>query len=172
MAKTFTTDSEVEEMAAAAMRQYHPDLHGADVTLQVLMAAAVDKDGDDVPALKKNGLPAAALVKIASLEDRARGIPDVKILVDQYAWDRMPESSRTALLDHELEHVAIVVDKDTGKLKRDDLGRPRLRLRPHDWELTGFVAVAERHREAAVEVRALRAFKAEQFELFGDSVGA
>jgi hypothetical protein len=46
---------------------------------------------------------------------------------------------------------------DEGQIKTDDCGRPKLRLRPHDFEIAGFDAIIERHGAAAVEARATRA---------------
>ncbi len=44
----------------------------------------------------------------------------------------------------------MIFDKD-GKLKRDDAGRPRIKLRKHDFELGGFFDVVERHKTSAPE---------------------
>ena len=72
--------------------------------------------------------------------------------------------------DHELMHLDPVVEGTTTEtvpseedpnlfrkvertfFKTDDAGRPRLKIRLHDWQLGGFAAVAERHGEHAPEV--------------------
>jgi hypothetical protein len=38
-----------------------------------------------------------------------------------------------------------------GRMKVDDLGRPKLKTIPDDWLLTGFVSVIERHGKMANE---------------------
>jgi hypothetical protein len=167
MGTTYNEAPAIHGLAMDVMRQYHPKLADAGVTAHVLLASNEDEDGFNQPALKRGGYPIAAKVQITSLVDRARGIADVKLVVDEYAWDQLPDASRLALLDHELEHVLLAIDNKTGLLKRDDLGRPKLKIQPHDFEVGVFVSVAERHREAAVEVRELRRFRSEQMELFG-----
>jgi hypothetical protein len=158
-------DKQTAGLIAQVRKEHHPDLEGAGVTVSALFAQKFDKDGDELPALKKAGYPVAAMIQVTSLADRARGLRDAKLTICHYAWERLPEASRLALIDHELTHLQIVFDKD-GALDHDDLGRPKLKTRPHDYELTGFVEVAQRHGEAAVEVRALKAFRQEQLPLF------
>lgn len=167
MGTTYSESPHIHGLAMDVMKQYHGKLLEAGVTVGVLLASDEDEDGFNQPALKRSGYPAAAKVQIASLADRARGIADVKLVVDEYAWEQLPEASRLALLDHELEHVVLVFDNKTGELKRDDLGRPKLKIQPHDFEVGVFISVAERHREAAVEVRELKRFRSEQMDLFG-----
>ena len=62
----------------------------------------------------------------------------------------MDIDKQRALLDHEVAHLELVRD-DAGKVKTDDAGRPRLRIRPHDYQTGGFWDVIERHKEAACE---------------------
>ena len=41
-------------------------------------------------------------------------------------------------------------------VKRDDLDRPKLRLRPHDWEIGGFGLIVSRHGANSLELQACR----------------
>jgi Putative phage metallopeptidase len=135
-----------------AMHDYHGELEAAGVTLQVLWAFKYNIDGESEPAMKVHGQVALAKTSVTSLPDRVRGIPDAKIVIDrEFGWLRLSETRQTALIDHELTHLRLALDQD-GAVKLDDAGRPKLRLRHHDWELTGFAEVAERHGEAAIEV--------------------
>ena len=143
---------EVNKMIAGVMKEYHGELEAAGVTLQVLWAFSYDADGEPVPAMKVRGHIALAKTSVTSLPDRVRGLPDAKIVIDrEFGWNRFSETRRLALIDHEITHLTLVLDRD-GNVRADDLGRPKLRLRNHDWELTGFAEVAERHGEAAIEV--------------------
>lgn len=147
-------DGTVADLVQRVMREHHPALADTGVTVSVVMAAKETEEEGAVPALKRNGLDIAAKIQVASLVDRARGLPDTKLTVDQFAWDRLAERSRIALIDHELEHLQLVGETD-------DLGRPKLKLRPHDWELTGFARVVERHGEAALESQQVARFRAD-----------
>ena len=151
MATTYTTaGSEVEAMVASLVRRYHPELQEAEVTFNLLFAAG--EDGE--PALKApGGWPACAKVRINNLRNRVAGLADVTIEVDGDQWPNWEDGKRRAVLDHELEHLE-VRRSDKGHIKRDDCGRPKLRIRMHDWELAGFDVILDRHKEHAVEFQA------------------
>lgn len=138
--------------------EHHDDLHAAGVTIQATMATRIDKESGEIEqALRMRNYPIAAKIQITSYQDRVRGIPDVKLTIDEFQWRQLPESRREALIDHELTHVMVAYDAD-GQVKRDDLKRPKLKSRAHDFELGWFTEVAERHGEAAIEVREIQRF--------------
>lgn len=157
-------DEKTAELVKRAMVLYHQrpvnNLVANLVTVQAIFARDVDADGVMSPAIKIRGYPAAAKIQVTSLEDRARGMADAKLTIDDYVWQGLPESRRLALLDHELEHLEIVMrTTKTGiMVARDDLGRTKLKIKPHDFELGFFASVAERHGEAAIEVREVQRF--------------
>lgn len=99
-------------------------------------------------------------------------------MIDGYEWNKASDRQRLALIDHELEHLALIENKPTKKepnltgFKRDDLGRPKLKTRPHDWELAGFQTIALRHGENSHEARQFAAFRDEfgQLNMFGPNV--
>lgn len=149
------------------MQRHRRDLVGSDVRIDVLFVAEHDdKSGEVFPALKNRGYPAAATIKILSLKERTLGLGDALMTIDTHAWKRMGESERDALLDHELEHLQVRADPggfvsadgaSAVAAKLDDLRRPLLKLRLHDWQLGGFRSIANRHGESAPEVKAVRA---------------
>lgn len=155
---------EVLEHCRAVAQQYHPELVEAGVTFAVLMA-----ENEDGPAVKVHGWPCAAKVKVNNLEQRTQGMADATITIDSEQWTLYSSAQCEALLDHELEHLVLAKDKD-GAVKRDDLNRPKLRCRPHDYELAGFVSVAKRHGREAVEVAEAKKFRERfgQYLLFDD----
>lgn len=160
-------DKMLQRLADAMV--YHAKLAEADVTVQLLVASRYDGEGNLEPALKKNGLVIAAKTSVTSLPDRVRGIEDAKIIIDAASWESMADGRQIALLDHELEHLQLVYDSD-GILKLDDRNRPKLKLKPHDFELNYFHDVAQRHGEASVEASLVRHFNVtygEQLLLFG-----
>ncbi len=160
MPTTYTlADDDVLTLVAAAMRRNHPRLHEAKVRVGVLMAA-----NPDGPAIKRNGYPVIAQIKIVSLKDRLSKGYDAELLIDQHDWEEFQDEHRQALADHELSHID-TVDLSPSQLraarqedakcptwKLDDLGRPKLRTVPGDWDAgDGFSAVVARHGAYAVE---------------------
>lgn len=140
---------EVPALAALVLSEYHPELVEADVTLGYLFA--FNPKGS---AVKLHGYPCQATVKVNSYKDRKQGKADATIEIDGAGWYDKSEDERRALLDHEITHLVVVRDRKTGEIKVDDLGRPRLKCRLHDYQLGGFRAVAERFGAAAPEVQA------------------
>ncbi len=133
--------ADAEALLARAVREYHPHLHEAEVRVALLMAA-----NEVGPALKKAGYSCAAIVSVVPLDWRLLCDYDARIKVDRRTWDDLTAEGRLALLDHELSHLHLADDK------RDDLGRPKLKVVPADWNGgDGFKAVVARHGEAAIE---------------------
>lgn len=139
--------SAIGRMAA----EYHDEL--VQVTVGALF---VFDDDDSLPCLKHQGYPAAAMVRITPIRDRALGVADAIITVDRATWQTLSAPQKNALIDHELEHLELVIDDETGKPKYDALERPKLRMRRHDHQLGWFAEVARRHGEASCEVRQAR----------------
>lgn len=145
-------DESVEHLLQELIKKFHSPLKEAAVTFDLTFASKFDKEtGEMLPAIKLHGVYASAKVRITTLEDRSRGVPDVKIVIDRGVWANAPAQTKAAILDHELTHVAL---KDEGG--HDDLGRPKLRLREHDWMTWGFDRIAERYKDFAPEVQGAR----------------
>lgn len=143
-------DDDLMGIVESLLKKNHPELHDAGVSVECLWALSSEPHA---PAVKLHGYPCYAVIKVVSLVDRVMGCRDVRITIDQGQWEDLSLRQREALIDHELEHVVLVKDKRTGILKHDDLGRPKVRMKLHDWQLGGFHTIARRHKEAALEVR-------------------
>lgn len=102
----------------------------------------------------KHALPKGALacIKIVGPEERARGGPDVRILVDFAAYSRLEDVSKEAMYAHELYHIIIAKDKE-GETRLDPYHRPVIRLKPDDWYIMGFKEVADWYGAASIERR-------------------
>lgn len=154
---------DVQKMVKATIAAYHPAL--SKVTVATVFCRRTDRHGTEFSAMKTRGQEVLAKIAITPLYDRARGMADAKLTINAYSWERLNENQKKALLDHELMHLK------TGD-GADDLGRPQLKMRHHDWEVTGFADVAKRHRESSIESMQVLHVKAEfwsQMELFGDA---
>jgi hypothetical protein len=144
----------IVDAVSAVMREHHPGLRDAEVTIDVLLAHGPrDGDGDLVgPAIKVRGHRAVGLAKVMSLKDRVAGRADAEIVLDGDEIDEWSEPQLAAIIDHELTHLELKVDDD-GAVKRDDTDRPQLRIREHDHEFGWFDEVALRHGKQSYEVR-------------------
>ena len=150
---TYTLASEATLALLTEVRaQYHSRLDEHDVKIGVLMAFATtdentgERKGSAIRGYA--GAPAGAQVKKVPTKDRLTKGYDVEMLIDGDEWPNMAETHRRALLDHELTHI-----ETTGKV--DDLGRPKLKMRPEDFIAWGFWEIIQRHGKAAMEHRAL-----------------
>lgn len=139
----------VSEMAAEILCEFesHKPLLDARVTTDYVFAYC-DKDEDGNPvenavAIKHRGVRALAVTRKTSLKQRALGNADAEITIDGDWWEEAGLSEQKALLDHELHHLELKTNED-GDCK-DDLGRPLLKLRPHDVDVGWFKLIAERH---------------------------
>lgn len=152
---------EVHDMAHEILNTHHPELKLADgsaVRLCILMA---NNDGEDAePAVKLHGYPCAAVISIISYKQRVDKRADAEIIIDEKAWNDLTEPQQRALLDHEITHLQFQVD-DIGMVKTDDQGRPKLKMRLHDFDFGGFRTIARRYGADALEVQAARAFEKE-----------
>lgn len=111
-----------------------------------------DKDDDGNPtndALKKNGVKALGMARKIPLKDRVLGRGDAEITIDGDWWKEANEKEQAALLDHELHHLSLKIDKRG--LVHDDIGRPVIILRKHDFEFGWFNIIAQRHGQYSQE---------------------
>jgi len=149
--------ADVQALINQVIADYHEDLKEYEVRVSAVMARNVSDDGLVLPAVKLNGYPCAATVRIISYKNRVCGLPDAQITIDEDTWNAAPEETRIALLDHELTHLEVSKDAD-GCVRTDDAGRPKLTTRLHDHQFGWFGEVAKRHGDASYEVQQAKAF--------------
>jgi hypothetical protein len=85
------------------------------------------------------------------------------MMLDGERMDAWTSKRLQAVIDHELRHLMLATNKRTGEIQRDDEGRPKLRLRPHDFEFGWFARTAELYGEESYEVSQAREIVAAQF---------
>lgn len=169
MATSFSkADPEACRIRDEIMAKHHPRLVGAGVTVSLVMAS-----NDNGEAVKLHGYRCAAVVGCNSTKDRIEGKADATIAIDAQWWKHAKAAERAAVVDHELTHLLVErgpdrITKDPTEIpevfreirepsyKTDDAGRPKLKLRLHDWQLGGFAEIVERHGDSAVEQQAFR----------------
>lgn len=156
--------AEVNQIVEQMLEKYHGPLRDAGVQIECLFAFALtDDNGDSTgPALKLGGYPCNAVVRILNLKDRTVGRGDAEIVIDGDQWDTWDDEQKRALIDHEIEHLELKTD-DEGVI-RDDLGRPKLRLRKHDVHFGWFDSIARRHGAASFEVQQFRQLVVKKYQ--------
>src|SRR5262245_12888221 len=137
-------DPDLRRLVHELREDGHPDLAEADVTLHLRYAHG--EDGE--PALKDRGRRVLMKVKINSYEARQQGLCDVTLTVDGDWWKDAPEAARRADLDSALMRLQ-VVRTETGEVKTDDAGRPKLRRRVPDLFAEEFESVLRKHGRAS-----------------------
>lgn len=146
--KTYSkSPSEVAERTASLIKKFHPDLSNAGVKID-LLSVVNDEEGE--PALMLRGHVCHAIVKIVGVKDRAKGVGDAEIIIDEESYQNMKDETKDALIDHELYHLEVVRSKH-GTPKKDCQGRPKLKMRLHDVEYGWFNEIAKRHGSASIE---------------------
>jgi hypothetical protein len=139
----------VNQMAKEILERFesHKPLINAAVTTDFVFAYAEKDEKTGEPkgdALKLHGVKALAICRKMGLKDRVMGRADTEISIDGDWWPTASDEEQRALLDHELHHILVKVDKRG--LVRDDIGRPIIHLRPHDVQIGWFKIIAERHK--------------------------
>jgi Putative phage metallopeptidase len=151
-------DHEVHAIVARVIEDQFPIIHRLSPALQLgILFALPVKEGKS--ALKHRGWPCLGIIKIVGKQDRAAGEPDVPMILDGVRWPRLTPRRREALVAHELEHLEFpkvlkeVAEDETVRWlpMQDDLGRPKVKCRPHDFELGGFESIVERYGDDAPE---------------------
>lgn len=146
MTKTYEqADRHTREYIAEMMRTRRPDLAAAKVTVSALMVGG---------GLKHHGYASHAAIKVNSLKDRAEGKADCTIELDGDNYAEWKPQEKAAIVHHELLHLELVKDEG-GRVEKDDLGRPKLKIRLHDIEIGGFTEIIEQYRESAPEAQAI-----------------
>ncbi len=177
---TECTDLEALNLLRNVRKKLHKDLDEFDVTLAVIKAERkLNKDGEatEGPVLALHGYECAATIKITPLNQRVLKVPDAILTINWEQWDALTKGEKEALLDHELTHL--VISRDAENTPRyDDLGRPLLRMRKHDWHLGGFLEVVERHGIQSLDASSVHAvatsatFKVQRIFQWDDFVDA
>lgn len=140
---------DVLDIARDIMNRHYRDLLQAGVTVRYLFAR-----NPDGPAIKVHGVPAAASVKVNGLQHRKEGLTDCTVKICAEWWEQHDKLQCEALIDHELAHILVAFDEN-GAIEADDVGRPKIRLKPHDFEIGGFFDIVQRHGSNAVEAQAV-----------------
>lgn len=144
-------NEEINLTIQKVMKENHGDLHAEGVTITAMIARS-----EEGPAIKVRGCEAAGCIRVTKLMERTLGLGDAVMILDGERLDAWSSKRLQAVIDHELRHLMLAKIKKTGQIQRDDEGRPKLRLRPHDYEFGWFARTAELYGEESYEVSQAR----------------
>ena len=164
-------NKDIVDVVARIVNQYHQPLRDAGVTFAIQVARPkTDESGEPTEAaIKVNGYPCAAKVRVIPYRDRVNGLPDAEITIDGDEWDTLTDRQRDALVDHEIEHLDLsttIASNGAAVVNRDDCERPKLKIRKHDHQHGWFDAVARRHGQSSPEWRSWEAFEERRQQLW------
>ncbi len=145
----------VMERVEALVEKHHQDLKIAEVKFDLMFVSRSDDDEGTKPVLTLHGVPCLAIVRIVPLKERAKGCGDAEILIDRDRYNDSAPEQQDALLDHELQHLEVQRGEDNS-IKTDDQHRPKLKMRPHDYDFGWFECIARRHGKDSIEVQQAR----------------
>ena len=142
------------ELVQSRIDGFYPDLVECQFRVGILLVHP-SPSNPEKPPLLRNGYPVTGDIKVVSYEDRVQGKPDATLKLEGQNWANIDEESKTGEIDHQLERIIALRDKNTKAIKTDDFGRPKIKLRPADREVSVFDAVVRRHGRNAPEARAV-----------------
>jgi hypothetical protein len=146
-------ETAIQLQAHDLLMEHHPDLHAAGVTVEVIFGYA-SRNADDEQvghAYKVRQRPVSSTSSKTKLIDRVLGAADIRIELDGDQWNSLHVDQQTAIIDRELQSFAVAKDSEDGIIL-DSHGRPKLKRRLPDFEVSIYTEIAKRHREASVEV--------------------
>lgn len=154
--------ADVEKRIEHMREKYHQALDG--VTICALFVFSDESEH----VLEQSGYPKLAITKIVGVKERAAGLSDALIVIDRYSYSGLSPKAADAMIDHELYHLERVIDEKTERPKTDVVGRPKLQMRKHDWELGWFDEIAQRHGEYSIEVMQAKTLMRDSGQLYLD----
>ena len=140
--------AEIHDIARGILKKHesHAPILKAGVRIDLVFAFADIDEKTQQPkndALSLHGHKALGICKKIGLKERALDRGDAEIALDGDWWNEANDAEREALLDHELHHIE--VKQDERGVVLDDLKRPVIKLRKHDFEFGWFNIVAARN---------------------------
>ena len=142
-------DPDMTNVLTDILTDYHNELLNACVNVGIIVVRKEGKETESMPAFP----PALARVKITSRKNRLHCEHDAIIEICHFRWNSLTLAGQKALIDHELTHLVPMVKDE--EIVKDDLGRPRLKMRKDEIDLTAFTEVIARHGAEATDWKSI-----------------
>jgi len=129
----YNVDEELEKLAQPIIQAHHPDLKMLKIAYLFREEASISQDKVVAGMACKPSPRDYALHKVDAIVEIAKDV-----------WEEASPQFRQALMDHELSHIRVVMDADTGTPKMDEAtNKIMVRIAHHDIE--EFEGVLQRH---------------------------
>lgn len=134
MSTNYAPAPEVKEIAEQLIPLYHPHLSGARIEYVFTDKVTKRANKEVWGTMRKVSNLAAYLA--GDQQSRQQGVTEefFVMTITEPIWEDLEEDKREALVDHELCHAMLQIDKK---------GDPKLSILPHDLE--EFTAIVKRH---------------------------
>lgn len=136
------------------MEKYHGEMKEAGVIVGCVSAIAGKNSKGVKPAIVVRGHPRLSAIKRIEERDQIAAmnsggnVIDVRMVIDQNAYDEMNAAKQDALIDDALSSLMLKREgnKPEGEVKVNGAGRPVLKLRHHDEVIEIHASVLARHK--------------------------
>lgn len=153
---------DIATFAQAVLEEHesHKPLVEAKVKIDFVFAFGERNDKEELvsDAIRKYGARALAITRKISEKDRSKGLGDAEILIDHDYWDEADEAVQKALLDQQLHYLEVLHEEENNAVIRDSNGRPKLKLRKPDVQVSWFKVIALRNHvfsQECIQARAI-----------------
>lgn len=148
-------DDKTIQLVSQVMNESHKHLAEVGVRFQIVMSEAMDRDGNIVYSLSKDGIYCAAKIGLHNKKNRIIKNIDIEITIDSLYWQNASIEERKSTIDHELTHIVVKLDKE-GLPKVDDDGLVCFKMRRHDLVYWGFKEILERNKTNSIEYQSFK----------------
>lgn len=154
-------DSEIYDLVNDLIQKYHS---GGETNISNLCYVLMWKHN-----IKPDQDGFVRLATISKSNDQIRELRphDVIIGINKYIWEILNDNQKMAVLDSQLERVAVSIDKKTKIIKEDDRGRTIYRLRRP--EVLDEQTLTRRHNTT---LQAVQEFAYEKLQVAGAEKGS
>lgn len=158
---------DVREFVAEVCAEYQSDLSANGIKFDIIMAHPLeDSEGNPcLPTLTTGGYAVSGKSRILNDFNRTVRGYDAELILDGHGWLKMTQKQQVALIDHMLNYFVVSRSVD-GDVIFDRQGRPKLKMRKHDYHFGVFNTVAARHGVDSVELANIRTMYVECGQLY------
>lgn len=148
---SYDVAEEVETIARALIKKHHPNL-------DKVMVGYLFRDKAPVG----NGRVVYGMTVRVDDRNHVFNSKDVIIEISRDTWGLLSEEMKNYVVDHELSHIGLVMNKEGTSIELTESGRPRVFVKPHDFE--DFHAVQDWYPDGRVKMQAVTKKIIEQME--------
>jgi Putative phage metallopeptidase len=147
-------NDEVFRYIGTIVEEEFPVIRGLTTALAI-KAVKVRHEKRGMPALKKGGVPKCGLIDVVAEKNRTTEGPDVLIQLDAADWEEMSHEDRLGLISSLLRSLdfggVLMGQEGAWQPLLDSLDRPKVRILPPDFEVSGYFETIAIHGDSSPE---------------------